>query len=72
MEYLVLCKSLDGRLVAWKEFHFDFLDPEAECFDSDAVEAAFEFSSWVDDDVDIVEIFGNYPSGLEKVCDICF
>lgn len=64
MRYLVICKTLDDEILDWKEI-------SRGVSDNAAVMEAFAFGTSVDD-TDIVEILGEYETGICMVCQIRF
>ena len=64
MRYLVICKTLDNEILEWQEL-------TASSSDAAAVSAAFTLGTQVDD-TDIIEILGDYETGICMLCQICF
>lgn len=71
MRYLIICKTLDDEILNWKELHYKESLPDAISCDPSAVLEAFDLGT-LTDDTDIVEIYGEYETGIQMVCQICF
>lgn len=64
MHYLIICKTRNGVIIAWEDFSGGLNDKVS-------VLEAFLYGTSIDG-TDIIEIYGDYETGVEKLCEIHF